>query len=78
MMWHVQYTDEAGDKTRLHPTPETAIEFACGMIDRGLRVFGIGTEDLEDSISGEEIVRIYALWVRAKVPFGFAPDTRPI
>ena len=72
MDWHVQYIDEAGDKTCWHPSPEAAIEFACDLIDRGLHVFGIG--DLEGSISHNEIARIHAIWVRARMPFGIAVE----
>ncbi|MGD1017465.1 MAG: hypothetical protein ABR863_13680 [Roseiarcus sp.] len=52
------------------PSPERAIEGACSLLDNGLQVVGIGTGDLEDSIAAIEIARIYAIWTRAKNPFG--------
>ena len=52
------------------PTPESAIETACHLIDEGSDVFGIGTGPLTDTIAGNEIARIYAIWEREKSPFG--------
>jgi len=52
------------------PTPEQAIEAACLLLDEGHEVFGIGTGELTDTIEGEEIKRIYAMWARARGPFG--------
>jgi len=52
------------------PTPESAIEAACHLIDEGSDVFGIGTGPLTDTIAGNEIARIYAIWAREKSPFG--------
>jgi len=40
------------------------------LLDKGLQVVGIGVGDLEDSIAESEIARIYAMWARAKKPFG--------
>ena len=54
----------------MFPSPETAIENACRLIDDGHDVFGIGTGALADSIEPEQIARIYAMWRRAKSPFG--------
>ena len=54
----------------MFPSPETAIENACRLIDDGHDVFGIGTGALADSIQPEQIARIYAMWRRAKSPFG--------
>ena len=54
----------------MFPSPEAAVENACRLIDEGHDVFGIGTGDLTDSIEPEQIARIYALWARAKSPFG--------
>jgi len=54
----------------MFPTPETAIENACRLIDDGHDVFGIGEGALADSIEREQIARIYATWRRAKSPFG--------
>jgi hypothetical protein len=53
-----------------HPSPERAIEAACRLIDDGREVFGIGTGPLTDSVEKARIDRIYALWARAKNPFG--------
>ena len=52
------------------PTPESAIETACHLIDEGSDVFGIGTGPLTDTIAGNQIARIYAIWAREKSPFG--------
>ena len=71
MDWHVQYRKCAMDQIVRHPSPEAAIEAACRLIDDGCDVFGIGTGPLADSIAREQIDDIYALWVRAKYPFGF-------
>ena len=54
----------------MFPSPETAIENACRLIDDGHDVFGIGTGALTNSIEREQIARIYATWTRAKSPFG--------
>ncbi len=53
----------------MHSSPEQAIESACGLIDDGCDVYGIGTGRLTDSIGKEHIERIYALWTRARHPF---------
>ena len=53
-----------------HPTPEQAIETACQLIDEGCDVFGIGIGPLTDSISKDEIAKLYGFWLRAKAPFG--------
>ena len=50
----------------MFPSPETAIENACRLIDDGHEVFGIGTGELADSIEPEQIARIYAIWTRGK------------
>jgi hypothetical protein len=57
------------DHVERHPTPELAIEAACGLIDDGCDVYGIGTGPLTDSIARDEIDRIYDIWARAKYPF---------
>ncbi len=58
------------DHIERHPSPERAIEAACCLIDDGFDVYGIGTGPLTDSITRDQIARIYALWVRARYPFG--------
>jgi len=50
----------------MHPSPERAIEAACGLIDDGCDVYGIGTGPLSDSIAREEIAGIYRFWARAR------------
>jgi hypothetical protein len=69
MTWHVQYRNEAVDLISRLPTPEQAIETACGLIEAGFDVYGIGTGPLSDSIDREQIARIYALWSRERHPF---------
>ena len=54
----------------MFPSPETAIENACRLIDEGHDVSGIGTGDPTNSIEPEQIARIYAIWTRGKSPFG--------
>ncbi len=56
----------------MFPSPEAAIENACRLIDDSYDVFGIGTGDLPDSIERKHIAGIYAMWARAKSPFGLA------
>ena len=68
--WHVQYRNDAAEHVVRYPSPETAIEAACLLIDDGCDVYGIGTGPLTDSIGKDEIARIYAMWARAKQPFG--------
>ena len=70
MDWHVQYRRGGTDYLVMYPSPESAVENACRLIDEGHDVFGIGTGDLTDSIEPEQIARIYALWTRAKSSFG--------
>jgi len=69
MKWHVQYQRDAVDLIGRYPTPELAIEAACGFIDEGCDVYGIGTGPLSDSIDREHIDRIYTLWARERHPF---------
>jgi DNA-binding LacI/PurR family transcriptional regulator len=70
MPGRVQYIDESGKSVLALQNPEGAIEAACSLIDRGHRVLCIGTADPDDTISEIEIARIYAIWARAKKPFG--------
>ena len=70
MVWHVQYRKDEADHILRRPSPEEAIEAACQLIDDGCDVNGIGTGPLTDSITRDEIAKIYDLWVRAKFPFG--------
>ena len=64
--WHVQYRKSEADHVEWFPTLERAIEAACGLIDNGYDVYGIGWGSLDDSISKDHIASIYGLWVRAK------------
>jgi hypothetical protein len=64
--WHIQYLGDGADLVVRYPSPEQAIEAACGLIDDGCDVYGIGTGPLTDSIERKQIARIYALWLRAK------------
>jgi len=66
MAWHVQYRRGAMHHVAMHPSPERAIEAACGLIDDGCDVYGIGTGPLSDSIARDEIAGIYRFWLRAK------------
>ncbi len=54
----------------MQPSPELAIESACRLIDDGADVYGIGTGPLAASIARDQIARVYALWARAREPFG--------
>jgi hypothetical protein len=74
MTWHVQYHKDAMDHIERYPSPERAIEAACRLIDDGCDVYGVGTGPLTDSIEREQIARIYAMWARAKFPFGHISD----
>jgi len=73
MTWHVQYRRDTVEHVVTHATPEDAIDTACRLIEEGCDVFGIGTGPLTDSIEQDQIARIYALWARAKHPFGLVP-----
>ena len=70
MPWRVRYESESGNSVLAFRSPESAIEAACAMMDRGLKVLSIGTADPDDSIAEAEIARIYAIWAREKKPFG--------
>ena len=66
MTWHVQFAVSGGPTlVEQFPTPESAIEKACALLDRGYDVFGIGTGPLSDSIDRLQIRRIYELWKRS-------------
>jgi len=66
MTWHVQYRRGAKHHVVMHPSPERAIEAACGLIDDGCDVYGIGTGPLSDCIEREDIAWIYRFWARAR------------
>ena len=65
MTWHVQYLSGTVPRVARFASPELAIEGACGFIDAGDDVYGIGTGPLKDSIGKEQIAKIYALWSNA-------------
>ncbi len=73
MSWHVQFRRDSTDQVSRFPTPETAIAAACELMDEGCPVSGIGTGPLSDTIAPETLVRIYAIWTRAKRPLGLPP-----
>lgn len=68
--WHVQYREGEIEHLSSHSSPEKAIETACRLIDGGCDVYGIGTGALANSISREQIARIYKFWARPRYPFG--------
>lgn len=76
-VWHVQYRRDTVEHIVRHPSPEDAIEAACRLIDEGYEVYGLGTGPLTNSIEQHDIARIYALWARAKHPFGMMPIATP-
>ena len=71
MPWRVQCKCESGKSVLAFPSPERAIEAACSLIDEGHQVLSIGiANEPDDTILEIEIARIYAIWARAKKPFG--------
>ena len=70
MTWLVQYRDAATDRLARYPSPEQAIEAACGLLDNGCDVYRIGMGSLDYSIEKDQIARIYAIRVKGRVPFG--------
>jgi hypothetical protein len=46
--WHVQYRKGEVDHVEWFPTPKQAIEAACGLIDNGCDVHGIGSGSLDE------------------------------
>lgn len=62
MSWHIKYRTGTADFVDMFPSPELAIEAACGLMDAGCEVYGVGTESPADSIGREEIDRIYTIW----------------
>ena len=76
MTWHVQYRKDATDHIERRSSRDRAIEAVCRLIDDSCDVYGVGTGRLTDSIEREQISRIYAMWARAKSPFGISSCTR--
>jgi hypothetical protein len=70
MDWYVQYRKDGTNYIEKYQSPEGAIKSACQFIDDGCDVYGIGTAPLTDSIAKDEIVKIYNIWLREKLPFG--------
>jgi hypothetical protein len=64
--WHVQYRKHGTKHLEWFATPEGAIEAACGLIDEGCDVYGIGAGSLDDSIPKDQIAKIYGFWAKAK------------
>jgi hypothetical protein len=69
MTWHVQYKAGGSENVLGFPSAERAVEAACLLIDDGLQVLGIGTDELDPTIAEDEIARISAIWAREKEPF---------
>ena len=69
MTWLVQYRDAATDRLARYPSPEEAIKAACGLLDNGCDVYRIGMDSLDYSIEKDQITRICAIRVKARVPF---------
>jgi hypothetical protein len=69
MTWHVQYCDGEMERIERHPSPEMAIDCVPPYRRRPRRLWH-RHGSLDESITREEIARIYVLWVRAKYPFG--------
>ena len=65
--WHVRYRKNEAEHTGWFATPEEAIEDACGLIDDGCDVYGIGFGSLDDSIAADQIARVYTLWAKANL-----------
>ena len=53
--WHVRYRKSEAEHIGWFATPEQAIETACGLIDEGCDVYGIGSESLDDYIAKEQV-----------------------
>jgi hypothetical protein len=73
MEWHVQHIRYGLDQLDWYLSPEQAVEAACRLIDDGHDVYALGAASLMESISRNEIARIYEMWVRDKRPFGEKP-----
>jgi len=73
MTWHVHYRFDGSDHIDWHPSPESAIESACRLIDAGCDVSAISTGALTDAIGKAEIARIYEFWSRPNRLFGSIP-----
>jgi len=74
MTWHVQFRRDSIEQISRFPTPELAIAAACGLIDQGLDVWGIGHDPVSDTDSAATVARIYAIWRRAHLPYGATPN----
>jgi hypothetical protein len=70
MTWHVQYKGGGSESFLGFPSAECAVEAACLLIDDGLQVLGIATDDPDATIADDEIARISAIWAREKEHFG--------
>jgi hypothetical protein len=75
-IWHVQYRRDTVECILRYHSPEDAIESACRLIDDGCDVYALGTGPVTDSIERDLIDRIYAMWARARYPFGLLPTRR--
>lgn len=70
MTWLVQYRDATTDRLARYPSPEQAIEAACGLLDNGYDVYRISMDSLDYSIEKDQITRICAIRAKGRVPFG--------
>jgi hypothetical protein len=73
MTWLVQYRDATTDRLARYPSPEQAIEAACGLLDNGYDVYRISMDSLDYSIEKDQITRICAIRAKGRVPFGRSP-----
>jgi hypothetical protein len=74
--WHVRYRRNEAEQIGWFATPEEAIETACGLIDEGCDVYGIGAGSLDDSIAKDQIARIHSFWAKTK-PHATAAEAPP-
>ncbi|HZS85722.1 MAG TPA: hypothetical protein VFA50_22835 [Stellaceae bacterium] len=53
MDWYVVYRSQAGNSVTPFPSREEAIDFACGLLERGVEVLRVSSR--QDSVSPEEL-----------------------
>jgi hypothetical protein len=62
MTWHVQFRQDGTDPIVRLPSPDQAIEVAYRLLDDGWDAYCVGTGPVTDSITKEQIARIYDQW----------------